>query len=103
MDYYRTPEGKLKKKAQNDKRGEVEAEADLGGRPPGAKRDLVLHECKFDMRMAGYVRMVTSLIEGRRVRVVEILEMLARAVRQHSMVRRRRIDYVLQHLNKHAP
>ena len=102
-DYYRTPEGKLKKKAQNEKRGKVEAEADLGGRPPEARRELVLPECKFDMRMVGYVRMVTSLIEGRRVRVVEILEMLARAVRQHSMVRRRRIDYVLQHLNEHAP
>jgi hypothetical protein len=33
----------------------------------------------------------------------EILEMLARVVRQHSMVRGRRIDYVLQYLKKNAP
>jgi hypothetical protein len=53
--------------------------------------------------MVSYLRMVTSLVEGRRVSVVEILEMLARAVRQHSMVRGRRIDYVLGHLRENAP
>jgi len=42
-----------------------------------------------------YVQMVTSLIEGRRVSEVEIVRMLERAVRQHSMVRRRRRDYLL--------
>jgi hypothetical protein len=39
--------------------------------------------------------MLISLIEGRRVSEGEILSMLARAVRQHSMARRRRQDYVL--------
>jgi hypothetical protein len=29
--------------------------------------------------------------------------MLARTVRQHSIVRRRKIDYILRHLNKRAP
>jgi hypothetical protein len=53
--------------------------------------------------MVCYVRMVTSLIEGWRVSVLEILEMLARAVRQHSMVRGRKIDYVLQYLKNRAP
>jgi len=33
----------------------------------------------------------------------EILQMLARAVRQHSMARGRRIDYVLRYLTKDAP
>jgi hypothetical protein len=42
-----------------------------------------------------YVQMVTSLIEGRRVSEVEIVRMLERAVRQHSMVRRRRRGYLL--------
>jgi hypothetical protein len=53
--------------------------------------------------MLCYLRMVISLIEGRRVSAAEILEMLARVLRQHSMVRRRKIDYVLQYLNKRAP
>jgi len=38
---------------------------------------------------------VISLIEDRRVSEAEILRMLVRAVRQHSMARRRRRDYVL--------
>ena len=50
-----------------------------------------------------YVRLVTSLIEGRRVSLVEILEMLARAVRQHRMVRRRRIDQAVDWLNEQPP
>jgi hypothetical protein len=33
----------------------------------------------------------------------EILEMVARVVRQRSMERRRRIDYILQYLNERAP
>ena len=53
--------------------------------------------------MLKYLRMVTSLIEGRRISMEEILIMLARIVRQRSMYRTRRIDYVLDYLNKHPP
>ncbi|MGA8620815.1 MAG: hypothetical protein WB660_20105 [Candidatus Sulfotelmatobacter sp.] len=49
----------------------------------------------FDSGIVRYVQMVTSLIEGRGVSEAEILRMLVRAVRQHSMARRRRRDYVL--------
>jgi hypothetical protein len=50
-----------------------------------------------------YLGMVISLIEGRPVMTAEILEILSRAMRQHSLVRGRRIDYVLRHLNERAP
>ena len=53
--------------------------------------------------MARYLRMVTSLIEDRRVSLMDILAMLERAVRQHSMGRRRKIDYILQYVNQRAP
>ena len=53
--------------------------------------------------MVGYVRMVTSLIEARRVSDGEIVEMLVRVMRQHSIARRRRMDYVLAYLKKNAP
>jgi hypothetical protein len=33
----------------------------------------------------------------------EILQMLVRAMRQHSMVRRRRMDYVVAQLHQHGP
>jgi len=103
VEYYRTEEGKLKKKIQNDKRGRAEAKGDLGPGARGVKRNLAPDEHRFDAGMVHYLRMVTSLIEGRRVSLMEILAMLGRAVRQHSMVRRRRIDYVLQYLNQRAP
>jgi len=41
---------------------------------------------------------VISLLEGRPVHRVEILEMLARTRRQHSFAREKRIDYVLRRL-----
>jgi hypothetical protein len=57
----------------------------------------------FDPRIVGYVALVASLIEGRRVSEAEILQMLVRAMRQHSMARRRRMDYVVAQLQKHGP
>ena len=46
---------------------------------------------------------VASLIEGRPVREAEIVQRLVRAMRQHSMARRRRVDYVVAQLNQHGP
>jgi len=57
----------------------------------------------LDAVIVGYVRMVTSLIEERRVSEDEIVGMLVRAMRQHSIARRRRMDYVLAYLKKNAP
>ena len=53
--------------------------------------------------IVGYVGVVTSLIEGRQVSEEEIVEMLVRAMRQHSIARRRRIDYVLAYLKTNGP
>ena len=47
--------------------------------------------------------MVASLIEGRRVSEAEIVQMLVRSMRQHSMARRRRMDYVVAQLQKPGP
>jgi hypothetical protein len=47
--------------------------------------------------------MVTSLIEGRPVTLAEVVEMLRRVVRQHRMVRTRRIDQIIAQLNEHPP
>lgn len=46
-----------------------------------------------------HVRVVVSLIEGRRVGKAEVKRMLARNWRQHSMVRKRWIDYILRHVS----
>jgi len=108
--YYRTGVGKFKKRIQNGKRSRAkptperdkmpeeeekpQEDEKLGGTQDGSG---------FDAGMVSYLRMVTSLIEGRRVSRDEILEMLARILRQHSMARRRRTDYFVWYLNEYPP
>jgi hypothetical protein len=50
-----------------------------------------------------YVRTVVSVIEGRPFTVPEILELLARIVRQHRIARRRRRDQIVDWLNESPP
>jgi len=50
-----------------------------------------------------YVVMVLSLIVGHRVSRDELLESLRRTLRQHSIGRERRIDYVVRVLNQRPP
>jgi hypothetical protein len=101
VEYYNTEEGKTKKKIQNGKRRQ---------RDRGSGQAVTLDEVeperdeiRWDAGIVDYVRMVTSVIEGRPVSRREILEMLVRAMRQHSIVRRRRMDYVLAYLKENAP
>jgi len=91
--YYRTAEGKEKKKLQNGKRGRS---AGLRRRP-GEREGM-----PFDADIVRYLAMVVSRIESRRVSERQIRKMLARAVRQHRMARRRRIDYVLHYLTNNS-
>lgn len=93
MAYYRTPEGKEKKKLQNGKRGQ-------GAEP--RRQPAEREGMHFDADIVRYLAMVVSLIEGRRVSEREIRKMLVRAVRQHRMARRRRIDYVLHYLRNRS-
>ena len=88
--YYREPEGKIKKAIQNAKRRQPVPVPALA--PVPSPRPVVEH-----------VRTVVSLIEGRRVSRPEILELLARVLRQHRMVRRRKIDQAVEWLNANPP
>jgi len=49
------------------------------------------------------VRMVATLIEGYQVSLAEVVEMLRRVLRQHSIVRTRRIDQIIAQLHEHPP
>jgi hypothetical protein len=93
--YYATAEGKTKKKMQNDKR--VRGGVGAAANPP------LSGAVELPAGMVRYVAMVASLIEGRRVREEEIVQVLVRAMRQHSMARRSRMDYVVAQLQKHGP
>ena len=93
VEYYRGEAGRIKKAIQNDKRKAART-------PTGAEPD---YTARGHGPMVEHVRMVVSLIEGRRVSRQEVLEMLARVVRQHSMVRMRRIDHAVGWLNENPP
>jgi hypothetical protein len=92
----------VKKKIQNGTRSHANARANHNRQVRGSPQ-LEHDGIRLDAAMVGYVRMVTSLIEARRVSEEEIVEMLVRAMRQHSIARRRRMDYVLAYLKKNAP
>ena len=93
--YYATAEGKAKKKMQNGKRAQAGVHAEANPPAPAA--------LEFPTGIVGYAAMVASLIEGRRVSEAEILQVLLRAMRQHSMARRRRMDYLVAQLQQHGP
>jgi hypothetical protein len=103
VEYYGTDEGKVKKKIQNGKRSQGNAGTDDNGQPVAVDRQLERDGIRLDAAIVDYLRMVTSLIEARCVSEEEIVEMLVRALRQHSIARRRRIDYVLAYLKKNGP
>jgi hypothetical protein len=65
---------------------------------------VVLHEASLlKSRMLPYVRMVVSLIEGIEFSCQEVLFLLRRAMRQHSIASRTRSEYVLRFLHEHPP
>jgi hypothetical protein len=81
---------------------------DSSGTPPGDQGPRAIADSppaeserlEIDPRILAYVQFVISLLEGRNVHRVEILEMLARTKRQHSFAREKRIDYVLRRLKE---
>ena len=92
--YYQSKEGKLKKKALNRQRSLVgqPLSSAPAKEPTALPRELVVH-----------VQQVVSEIEGRPFSIPEILALLTRIVRQHRIVRRRRLDQVVAWLNEFPP
>jgi hypothetical protein len=91
-EYYRGQAGKLKKRIQNGKRN-------APAKPSQPEQD----SSPWKAPMVEHVRMVSSLIEGRRVSRKEILEMLERVLRQHTIGRRKRIDHAIAWLHENPP
>ena len=53
--------------------------------------------------MLPYVRMLVSLLEGVAFRRQDLVQLVHRGMRQHSLRRRTRVDYVLAFLHQHPP
>ena len=101
--YYRTDHGRENKRIQNARRGPGEAKAGSSKDAEKTSPDLEFDGRRIEEGMVEYVRVVASLIEGHRVRRDAIVAMLIRSVRQHSISREKRIDYVLRYLKEHPP
>jgi hypothetical protein len=95
--YYREPEGKEKKRQLNARRRKIPAP------PPAPPPPVQPAPWPWPQTILDYVRVVVGLIEGRRVLLSEVVEMLQRTLRQHRMVRTRRIDQSVAWLNAQPP
>lgn len=119
VGYYRGPEGRSKKRLQNSRRASVDAREKVVAKeeeerspagPPDECRPEPLAalgprriRCRWGEPLVEHVRLVSSFIEGRRVSRDEVVEMLGEILRQHSMVRLRRIDHIVRQLNQNPP
>ena len=94
--YYQDGPGKIKKAIQNARRRKQALAPAIA---PAPSTDWL--PCPEPVLQ--HVRVVVSQIEGRPVTRQEVLEMLARVLRQHRMARRRRIDQAVDWLNANPP
>jgi hypothetical protein len=109
--YYGDPEGKEIKKKLNQRRCRLPAKAAgqegptrLAKRRPKRKKIAAkVHRAKPSPAMLQHVRMVVSLIEGRRVSRRQVLLLLAKILRQHTLTRRKRMDHAVLWLHKQPP
>jgi hypothetical protein len=95
--YYQDQTGKEKKREQNAKRRSASTPAALPAHPP------VAAPLPWPRPIVEYVRLVSSLIEGRAVSLAEVVEMLKAVLRQHSMARMRRRDKMVAGLHERPP
>jgi hypothetical protein len=100
--YYRDPKGKRKKADLNQRR---RLSAPAGGQKSPARKISASKQpsTQANPAIVEHVRMVVSLIEGRPITRRAILQMLVENLRQHTMVRRSKIDQAVLWLNAHPP
>lgn len=90
--YYQQPEGKVKKQALNARRRKSPRPPELSSPVPPEVRAFLQYLC-----------VMLGLIEGRPVQPWEVMAMLERTMRQHRMVRTRRIDQGVAWLHEQPP
>lgn len=110
--YYQSQRGKGAKKKLNQRRcrlpprqaGQGPATAPPKRPPHRPKPDVVKQRSLRPRPMIlQHVRMVVSLIEGRRVSRRQVQLMLAKILRQHTLTRRKQIDQTVLWLHKYPP
>ena len=81
IEYYQSPEGKEKKKHLNAARSRQNHLTEPGVEEKGNDDG----GCALDGATLGHIQLVTSLIEGRWIGLSEIVAMLDKILRQHSI------------------
>lgn len=100
--YYREPKGQRKKSDLNQRRSRQYCPPKPTPNPPRARRRK-RRRPRWNPLLVEYVRMIASLIEGRRISRGQVLRMLARELRQHTLCRRRQIDQTVAWLQEEPP
>ena len=98
--YYQSEEGKKKKRDLNQRRRRP-----IAPNPPKEESETPIQAVAgpWPKPVVEHVRVVVSLIEGRQVSREEILEMLAKVLRQQGTARRRKIDHAVSWLHENPP
>jgi hypothetical protein len=87
IEYYKSPEGKIKKQYLNARRNNPLAE--------GSQDETPIDSCEtgVDPSTVLHIELTTSLIEGRVVGLKEVIEMIERILRQHSIDKGKKVPY----------
>lgn len=107
--YYQSEEGKEKKRQLNAKRGKAKptptppTPVSSVSTSPSSPVLVQPISPSFPKWIVNYVILLARWIEGRRVSLEEIWDLLSKVLRQHSMARCRRIDRMVAWLNEHPP
>jgi len=108
--YYRSERGKAKKKELNERRYRLTESGDGGEdltdeEPSEQKVEVVNDEMEVvrDKGILSYIQMVIGLIEGRYVSMDEVLKMLQKISRTHSIDSRRRFVYAFTYPSQRPP
>lgn len=107
IKYYQSEKGKKKKKERNERRNrQIKPDNkgdDLVNESSGQQEEVIQDEGLWDYGSLGYIQMVISLMEGRLISLDEVLRMMVKIWRQHSIDRRRRFVYAFTYPSQRPP
>ena len=83
VEYYRTAEGKVKKRIQNSKRKGRRKGSGASGKAKQSQREEA-SAVGYDAEMVEHIQMFTSELEGRQVSLEEVFDMLERAEKRQQ-------------------
>jgi hypothetical protein len=109
-EWYRSKQGKKKKKNLNERRfrqsSSDSGSEDLKNKESCEQQRKIIQDKPEVVRnktTLPYIQMLISLIEGRSVSLDEVLDMLLKIVRQHSIDSRRRFVYAFTYPKQKPP